>query len=324
MSNNTISDERTEMMAVSPNTSMLQTAQFLLPSLSMEAPTPNRPSKPTSIISSHPTPLQQVNFFGWASPQPKWKDWVDSMKPGRQKAHEHEAFLAYWLSKYIFASVNNTILHETFELAILLARGQKIAMAPAVLATLYRDLHILQSAILDVHEGVTEMVSATVFSPMLYLQAWVWERFPCVRPFDLDNTRSGETRLARWARLDNRDINFGTLESVLGSEHFVWRPYVKDTNHFLALKVYNGNGLSRIIDNEAVESFARQFGYCQDIPAEIIQAEDDKDAWDDYSTPLSTGYVYVPSRDLQGHATIWNLGSPGKDWSGHLNQESAS
>ncbi|KAI3755865.1 hypothetical protein L1987_55674 [Smallanthus sonchifolius] len=271
------------------------------------------------------TPSKRASFHAWME---KFM--------GRQKAHEHEAFLALWLSKYLFASVKNTISPETFQLAILLARGQRIAMAPAVLATLCRDLHILQDAILDVQEEVTDMILQEVFSPMYYIQVWVLERFPCVRPRDSHGTRSGETRLARWAGLNNKITYFSTLESGTKKEHFVWRPYVNDTDHFIAHKVYNENESFRNIDNEELESFARclrvcklvgldtnqhyyphrvcrQFGYAQDIPADILQVESNEDAWVDYSTPLSTGTVYVPSRESEGHVTVRNLGSSGEE-----------
>ena len=55
-----------------------------------------------------------------------------------QNVHEHEAFIALWLSKYLFPYVKDTVVPETFELAILLARGYKMPLAPNVLAILYK------------------------------------------------------------------------------------------------------------------------------------------------------------------------------------------
>ncbi|KAD2132542.1 hypothetical protein E3N88_41788 [Mikania micrantha] len=262
------------------------------------------------------TPSKRVSFNAWME-----------KFTCRQKTHEHEAFLALWLSKYLFSSVKNTILPETFQLAILLARGRRIAMAPAVLATLYRDLHILQDAILDVQPGISGMVLPEVFSPMYYVQVWIWERFPCVRPRDLHNTQGKGTRLAQWAGLHNEVTDYGALELGTRKEHFVWRPYARDTNHFLAHKVYNVNGSVRRINNEEVESFARclrvcklvgldinqhylphrvsrQFGYAQDIPADTLLVEDNEDPWAKYSTPLLNGNIYIPSKDFEGHVTV--------------------
>ncbi|XP_076895660.1 uncharacterized protein LOC143548356 [Bidens hawaiensis] len=261
------------------------------------------------------SPLKKVSFRAWRE---KFM--------GRQKAHEHEAFLASWLSKYIFASTKNTISPATFHLAILLARGRRIAMAPAVLATLYRDLHFLQTAILDVQQGITNTVVREVFSPMYYIQVWIWERFAYgILSPSIHNILNGETRLHGWARA-NIVIEIANLEYDTRIEYFTWRPYAKGNNHFISQTVYHKYWPLRRTNNEEVESYVRclracklvgldiiqdysphrvcrQFGYDQDIPAEIIQIEDNIDAWVDYSSPLLTGSVYIPSRDFKGRVS---------------------
>ncbi|PWA82890.1 hypothetical protein CTI12_AA172680 [Artemisia annua] len=264
-----------------------------------------------------------------ASPRKKAcsKAWMAEFK-NNQNVHEHEAFVALWLSKYLFPSVRDTILRETFELAIHLARGRKMALAPAVLATLYRDLHLLQNTILDLQQGETERVLQQVYSPMYYIQAWVLERFPCVRPdHGILDIRDDETRLARWAKLVHKSTDYATLESGIRGEHFVWRPYVNDTNHFIARTSYKTMWSIEKIGNEELESFARcvrvsrlvglnitqqyfphrvnkQFGYNQDIPAHVIHLESTEDAWSDYATPLENECIFLPSRQSEGHVTI--------------------
>lgn len=259
------------------------------------------------------SPLKKVSFRAWR----------DKFM-GRQKAYEHEAFLVLWLSKYIFASAKNTISHETFHLAIFLARGRRIALAPAVLATLYRDLHFLQSAILDAQQGNTNTVVCEVFSPMYYIQVWIWERFASgsLSP-SIHNILNGETRLHEWARA-NIVIEMDNLERI---ECFTWRPYANANNHFISQRVYDKHWpLRRRMNNEEVESFVRclracklvgfdiiqdysphrvcrQFGYDQDVPADIIQIEDNIDPWVDYSLPLLTGSVYIPPRDFKGRVS---------------------
>ncbi|XP_071733541.1 serine/threonine-protein phosphatase 7 long form homolog [Rutidosis leptorrhynchoides] len=243
---------------------------------------------------------------------------------GTHKVYEHEAFLTFWLSKYLFPSVKDTIVPETFHLAVLLARGRRIALAPAVLATLYRDLHLIQNAILDLQERETKPDLHEVFAPMYYLQVWIWKRFPLVGPSETNN--GDGTRLARWAGLDSRERKYGTLDSVTGKEHFVWRPYVEDANHLFADTIYNENESYRRIDNEALDSFARclrisklvgldiiqqyfpqrvckQFGYDQDIPPYYVHLVDDEDAWADYTTSLSDKTLYLPSRRFEGRVT---------------------
>ncbi|GJV77909.1 serine/threonine-protein phosphatase 7 long form-like protein [Tanacetum coccineum] len=253
--------------------------------------------------------------------------WMTEFK-NNQNVHEHEAFIALWLSKYLFPSVKDTVLPDTFALAIHLARGRKMALAPAVLATLYRDLHLLQNTILDLQQGETERVLQQVCSPMYYIQVWVLERFPCVRPdHGMLDIRDDETRLARWAKLVQKSTDYATLESGIRGEHFVWRPYVKDTNHFISHTIYKRNGSIKKIGNEELDSFARclrvsklvgldisqqyfphrvhkQFGYNQDIPADVIHLESNEDAWADYATPLENEYIYLPSRQFEGHVTV--------------------
>ncbi|XP_076893032.1 uncharacterized protein LOC143544946 [Bidens hawaiensis] len=131
-----------------------------------------------------------VHVFRSRSKKASLSAWMNIFK-GTQNALEHEAFLAFWLSKYLFAYVKDTVLPETFRMAILLAKGRRIALTPAILATLYQDLHFLQDAIIDVMQGVGSYVVKGVFSTMYYAQAWIWERFSNVSP-------TGETRLARW------------------------------------------------------------------------------------------------------------------------------
>ncbi|XP_076908912.1 uncharacterized protein LOC143565988 [Bidens hawaiensis] len=198
-------------------------------------------------------------------------------------------------------------------------------MAPAVLATLYRDLHFLQNAILDVQQGITSTVVHEVFSPMYYIQVWILERFTYGISPSIHNILNGETRLHRWAGA-NKAIDTDNLEHDARIEYFVWRPCAKDNNHFISRRVYDKYWLWRRINNEEVESYARclracklvgldiiqdysphrvcrQFGYDQDIPADFIQIEDNIDAWVDYSTPLLKGSVYIPSRDFKGRVS---------------------
>jgi hypothetical protein len=58
---------------------------------------------------------------------------------------EHEAFLVYWLSRFVFHSDSyDTISKVVFPIAIRLAHGNKIALGPAALASIYRDLTLLK------------------------------------------------------------------------------------------------------------------------------------------------------------------------------------
>ncbi|KAL9441543.1 hypothetical protein AB3S75_020107 [Citrus x aurantiifolia] len=60
---------------------------------------------------------------------------------------EHEAFLALWLSRFVFPRSYCLIVKSVFPIAVHLARGTRIALAPAILASLYRDLSLLKEKI---------------------------------------------------------------------------------------------------------------------------------------------------------------------------------
>ncbi|GKC23188.1 protein maintenance of meristems [Tanacetum coccineum] len=289
-----------------------------------------------SVITSHVESLQDRDALlnldkaykkltRGPSKKARFHAWMTEFK-NNQNVHEHEAFIALWLSKYLFPSVKHTVLPETFELAIFLARGRKMALAPAVLATLYKDLHLLQNAILDLQQGKREVLQH-VFSPMHHVQVWALERFPRIRPDGMCNIRDDETRLARWAKSVNKSTDYAALESGTCEEHFVWRPYVKDTKHFIARTIYKEDARVEKIDNEEMDSFARcvrvsklvwldisqqyfphrvskQFGYNQDIPADVLHLESNEDAWADYATSMENEYIYLPSRQFEGHVTV--------------------
>lgn len=74
---------------------------------------------------------------------------------------EHEAFLSLLLSRFVFPSASgfDTIVNDVFPIAILLAQGTKIALAPAVLASIYRDLGLLRN------KSESDVSALTVWAP---------------------------------------------------------------------------------------------------------------------------------------------------------------
>jgi hypothetical protein len=63
-----------------------------------------------------------------------------------------------------------------FRIAVLLARGYPIALAPAVLACLYKDLSLLKETIVDLKKCPL-VFEVNVQSPFYLVQVLVWERF---------------------------------------------------------------------------------------------------------------------------------------------------
>ncbi|GMY24747.1 serine/threonine-protein phosphatase 7 long form like [Fagus crenata] len=176
---------------------------------------------------------------------------------------EHEAFLSYWLSRYVFQNAGKSIRDCVFSIAIHLARGRKIALAPAVLASIYKDLSLLKEKIVasnklesDDEDGGLKL---RIFSQFHLVQIWAWERFLELRP-NPKVINYGDTRMARWDQVKGLEIESVRLALDSAGESFQWRPYamaVNDCNFpkFYAEKemfVSVGLGL-----DEELQSFAR-------------------------------------------------------------------
>jgi len=87
---------------------------------------------------------------------------------------EHEAFLATWLSIFVFPNRYSLVKSSLFPIAIHLARGNPIALAPAVLASIYNDLSWFKKQIVVLKKCP---VDVNLQSPFYLVQVWVWERF---------------------------------------------------------------------------------------------------------------------------------------------------
>ncbi|KAH9803563.1 PMD domain-containing protein [Citrus sinensis] len=112
--------------------------------------------------------------------------WMNEFMDSGSKI-EHEAFLALWLSRYVFPSFFCIVVKSIFPLAVHLARGTRIALAPALLASIYRDLNLLKENIvalieIDHWEDDDSKLSVTLRSPFQLVQIWAWERFIDLRP----------------------------------------------------------------------------------------------------------------------------------------------
>ncbi|KAM2960946.1 hypothetical protein FF1_030579 [Malus domestica] len=96
---------------------------------------------------------------------------------------EHKAFRVFLLRNYVFVCNRSMIYNDVISVAIHLARGTRIALTPAVLASIYKDLGVLKKAIV-----------------------WAWERFSDLRPENPNHLNNGEPRMARWDKVDVRNV----------------------------------------------------------------------------------------------------------------------
>lgn len=202
--------------------------------------------------------------------------------------YEHVAFLSLWLSRYVFP--NNIVSKQVFSIAIHLSTNTRMALAPAVLASLYKNLTSLKNQAMSCRDH-QELI--TVSGPLQLLQIWAFERFPCLGPTIPNTLKPGEPRAARFHKL-NAKISISLVRSVLRlQDNFVWRPYIADLENWRHPSYYKETKLLVFDYNdpdEELKSFARclaacvlvgidckeeylphrvamQFGFDQDLPA---------------------------------------------------------
>ncbi|XP_038692054.1 uncharacterized protein LOC119990232 [Tripterygium wilfordii] len=267
--------------------------------------------------------------------------WMNKFMEDGGIEFEHEAFLAFWLSRFVFPTTFDVISSIVFPIAIRLARGTKIALAPAVLAALYRDLGILKHGINASAMGNSENVdyadAVTLRASFQLVQIWAWERFLQLQPRNPNAIKDGESRLARWQNLKFKVEN---VRLVLDSarEAFDWRPYSKFVENWDSCfaKLYGENGLWLSVGlclDEELESFAKclmvseliglncvewyypnrvamQFGFDQDIPGypPVTQNAGGR--------PFNELKMYIPPGSFQGSVTVRYL----KWWERSMNR----
>nr|XP_011462096.1 PREDICTED: uncharacterized protein LOC105350834 [Fragaria vesca subsp. vesca] len=227
---------------------------------------------------------------------------------------EHEAFLVFWLSRYIFHDGRDCVNKAVFSIAVRLARGVRIALAPAVLANIYRDLCLLKRTIVASNE-----FKVVIKSPFHLIQVWAWERFLELRPRP-KGIGNAEPRMARWDKVFG--LNVGELRSILDSakEGFLWRPYAMTIENWKLPNYFSEKEkwvvISPGMNDDELLSFsiclrvnelfgfgttqqyhphrvALQFGYDQDIPA--------------FGAPLKHNtyeILYIPSRHSEADASV--------------------
>ncbi|KAL9441542.1 hypothetical protein AB3S75_020106 [Citrus x aurantiifolia] len=255
---------------------------------------------------------------------------------------EHEAFLVLWLSRFVLPSsfrVNRVISRNVFPIAVHLAKGTRIALAPAVLASIYIDLNLFKEkiaslSVVDKWEDKDSKLEVTTRSPFQLLQIWAWERFTDLRPKP-NLIKNGEPRFARWHKLMINVENVRTvLDSAQGS--FDWRPYAKPLNNWKLPMFYVEKEVSVLADgdlSEELQSFARcmcvselvglekdcieqylphrvamQFGMDQDLPTCVARANDSPElAWSYYCKPITYTNLCIPSRHYEAGVTTQYL-----------------
>ncbi|XP_040989066.1 uncharacterized protein LOC121236702 [Juglans microcarpa x Juglans regia] len=247
---------------------------------------------------------------------------------------EHEAFLSLWLSRYVVPTyLYDNIGKHCFPIAIRLARGIRIALAPVVLASIYRDLRLLKynidAARSTTNENKGGILVLDLWAPFLLAQLWIWERFPTLRPKP-NLIKHGEPRVARWHMVKGVKIEKVRLVIDSSGDSFQWRPYAPVFGNWSSSKLYRDEeewaSLGPNLDIE-LESFARclrvselvglhcieqylphrvamQFGMDQDIPGRVPRFNTSQEiAWNNYCRPIIDEKIYIPARLFESDVT---------------------
>ncbi|WCJ32890.1 Aminotransferase-like plant mobile domain family protein [Euphorbia peplus] len=273
------------------------------------------------------TPARKAHQYAWM------KTFMDS-----GSVIEHEAFLSLWLSRFVLPTCDGVVSECVFQVAVHLARGTRIALAPAVLASIYRDLSLLKQNIvaliaLDADNDVKVVV--TTYAPFQLVLVWVWERFEELSP-EPNLLKLGEPRFARWNLELNTRFCIKNVRSLLESskESFKWRPYTRALENWDFPKFYREEEMWFSTDSDLDDDLlsfimclrvsklvgvdlncrerylphrvARQLGFDQDVPGLIGQS-----SWICYFRPVGYVKCFIPSRLSENDVTTrylewWN------------------
>ncbi|XVF77545.1 hypothetical protein PTKIN_Ptkin14bG0053600 [Pterospermum kingtungense] len=243
---------------------------------------------------------------------------------------EHEAFLSLWLSKFVLVKSTSCkyIGKHVFPIAIHLARGIRVALAPAVLSSIYKDLSLFKNWFFGSNVvQINELVD--FYAQFQLVQVWIWERFPMLRPTP-NSISHGEPRVARWHMLKVNVVGDVKLAIDSAGKSFQWRPYAVAVKNWSLPRFYGDKEQYILIDtdlNEELQSFARclraselvglgglklylphrvamQFGMDQDLPGCVSRCKGNPEiAWRNYNRPIQDAVFYVPPRLFESDVT---------------------
>ncbi|GAV68625.1 PMD domain-containing protein [Cephalotus follicularis] len=269
------------------------------------------------------TPANKASQWGWLT-----------KFAGSGSKIEHEAFLSLWLARFVLKK-STLITRQVFPLAIHLARGTRIALAPAVLARIYKDLRLLKELIVastefDSCENDDYVLEVTLWSPFYLVQLWAWERLQDLQPRP-NLINFGDGRGARWNRV--KSVNVKNVRVALNSagESFHWRPYATVIKNWQFPKFYKEKEewilvesgideeimsfvlclrVSELVGIGCIEQYlpnrvAMQFGLDQDLPGHVARRNQTPEiAWSNYLRPFGNTKLYVPSRFFESDVTV--------------------
>ncbi|PQQ02678.1 uncharacterized protein Pyn_38292 [Prunus yedoensis var. nudiflora] len=158
------------------------------------------------------------------------------------------AFISLWLGRFLFCDFSQDCLHaRVFPLALAVARGDMIPLAPMFLGHLYRLLDQVQF----LEKGAAGTMAVETLLNSSFLQVFLWEQFKGIEvslhPYskvkesaDSDGGSYVPEKLpmiCRWfRRMQRKDQNF--LELLDNVESFIFRPYCALSAGFRHVPLY--------------------------------------------------------------------------------------
>ncbi|CAL5202083.1 unnamed protein product [Lathyrus oleraceus] len=244
---------------------------------------------------------------------------------------EHEAFLVTWLSIFVLPH-NNLVNQSLFPVAIHLARGNPIALAPAVLAGIYKDLTLFKKTIVNLSKHVAGgdrfPLEVTFYSPFYLVQIWVWERFKNLQP-QPGLINHEDPLLFRWNKVQALKIDDVKLALDSAVDDFLWRPYGKYADKCgmfypkdeiwvpfskeldkAMLSFAICMRVSELVGFDSIEQYlphrvAMQFGVDQDIPSYVPRLNETKEvSWKNYRRLITDKSLYFPPRFFEADVTM--------------------
>ncbi|XP_062197297.1 protein MAIN-LIKE 2-like [Phragmites australis] len=264
-------------------------------------------------LERHRTLLNQSKYK-----KPTYSGWVKHFlecvpEDGTGEQVEHAAFLAMWLSMFVLkAPPFDVVQADVFMIAARMVHGQSVALAPAAVASLYRDLSTLKCH-LSSRKEETYMMRA----PLNVLQLWVWERFPALRP-EIVSSLDGHhfPRAARWDNVQTRLDPSTVREELESPTQFEWMPY--RSRNLARLHERGWVSGDDIVRSKELQSYARcihacdligmhctemyrphrvarQLGFDQDVPGTVARIRSScKEAWKRYDLKPESITFFIP------------------------------
>ncbi|MCD7467792.1 hypothetical protein HAX54_005411 [Datura stramonium] len=232
---------------------------------------------------------------------------------------------------------------HVFLITVNLARDTRLAFAPVVLASIYRDLSLLKQTMIMASSNDPSsngddgdkfnILEFSLWAPLFFVRVWAWERLLPLQPEQAQNYNMViAVKIGRWHNVKQSGVINVRTTIDSSRETIQWRPYALAVECWILPKFYNEKKEWAIVEgqnlDQELESFIRclrmselvdldcqepyrpnrvtmQFGYDQYFPKWILRSPSSPEvAWYNYSKPIDSDLrLYYPSRLSESNVT---------------------